>query len=350
MKNSTFLKCSFVNLLVLLMLSGTLIAQSEIVYVYDETRTNILTGENPDLESTGAVLEEAGYLVTPFPVISLSTATQDQLDQLNSADLVYIGRAVASTNFQDANKTFWNEITAPVMTANMWALRNSRMNWFNSADCANIDDPALEDVLDAEILEIDDPVFKDLNGETFLGWWSGPYSTIAAADGGNGLVLAVELSTMYPIFVRWDAEYEFYDGSGDMPFGPRTFFGLGNDNPRDADGNAIYNYMSYTDEAMTVFLNEVAYLTGNLVVDHTFSKEFGLNVSVNFNQSSGQLVVKMDGLAKVEVLDLVGRHVYSGVATDKRLSTDLGFVKQGIYLVKISDKDNHAVTKKIIKG
>jgi hypothetical protein len=32
-----------------------------------------------------------------------------------------------------------NAITAPMMVPSMWALRNTKMNWFNSADCANID-------------------------------------------------------------------------------------------------------------------------------------------------------------------------------------------------------------------
>lgn len=342
------MKRFFLLFLIGFTITATSLAQSEIVYVYDPARINSVTGNNPDLEITGAILEEAGYTVTPFEVVALSSASQEQLDQLNNADLVYIGRAVASTNFQDPNKTFWNEITAPVMTGNMWALRNSRMNWFNSADCANIDEPGMEDVLDAEVYEADDPVFKDLGGETFLGWWKGPYSTIAAEDVGYGTLMAVEGNSMNPIFVRWESDLEFYDGSGDMPFGPRTFFGLGNDDPTDADGNTIFNYSNYTEAAMTVFLNEVAYLTGNLE-DNTAVSDLKLNASATFNQASGQLQVKMDNLAKVEVIDLSGRLVYAQSTDNNKFSADFSYAKSGIYLVKMSDKDNRIFTKKFMK-
>ncbi|MFA9392834.1 MAG: T9SS type A sorting domain-containing protein [Prolixibacteraceae bacterium] len=346
MEKSFYFKRFLVVFFLAFFVTGGLFAQMDIVYVYDPARLNTVTGVNPDEEATVAILTEAGYTVTLFPVVALSSATQDQLDLLNNADLVYIGRAVGSTNFQDPNKTFWNEITAPVMTGNMWGIRNNRMNWFNIDQCEAFDGIGVDDVMAVDVVEIDDPVFK--GQDTPLDWWIGPYNTIAIDDAGNGMVMAVETANLRPVFVRWEADTEFYDGSVDLPYGPRTFFGMDGDGAFDADGNTLWQYSKYTEAGMQVFLNEVAWLTGNLE-DNTSSKGFGLNPMVSFNQSTNQLVVEMEQLAKVAVLDVAGRQIYSGLALDNSITVDANAFKSGMYLVRISDNSNKVITKKFIK-
>jgi len=345
MKNLNYLKQFSVMLFLFLVYSGSSFAQSEIVLVYDPARIDPLTGENPDLR-TAAIFEEAGYAVHLFRVRALSTATQEELDSLNNADMVYIARAVGSTNFQDPNKTAWNAIEAPVMTANMWALRSTRMNWFNSENCEAFDATPLDQILEAEILELEDPVFTGIENST-LGWWIGPYNTIATSDAGNGMVLATEVATGRPLFVRWEEFVEYYDGSIDQPSGPRTFFGLDCDGPTDGSGNQLFLYNKYTDEAKQVFLNEVARITGNLVGLH--NSEF-VNSIVYMDHATQQLVVEMNQLSKVEVIDLAGRQIYcSPAVNENKIFINLNFIKSGIYLVKLSNSSNNVVTKKFIK-
>jgi hypothetical protein len=168
MKNLNCLKQFSVILFLFLIYSGSSFAQSEIVLVYDPARIDPFTGENPDLK-TVAIFEEAGYAVHLFRVRALSTATQGELDSLSNADMVYIARAVASTNFQAPNKTAWNAIEAPVMIANMWALRSTRMNWFNSENCEANDATPLDQILDAEILDLEDPVLRVLRVVLLVG-------------------------------------------------------------------------------------------------------------------------------------------------------------------------------------
>ena len=344
MKNSKTLKPFSVILFLFLLFSGSSFAQTEIVLVYDPARIDPLTQENPDLR-TAALFEEAGYEVNLFRVRALSAATQVELDSLNNADLVYIARAVASTNFQDPNKAAWNAIEAPVMTSNMWALRNTRMNWFNTADCEANDATPLDQILEAEILDPGDPVFAGIDGGT-IDWWIGPYNTIATSDAGNGTVLATETATGRPIFIRWEELVEFYSGSVDEPAGPRTFFGLDCDGPTDENGVQLFLYNKYTDEAKQIFLNEVARMTGNL--SGLKDLEF-VNSTVYLNHTTQQLVVEMDQLSKVEVIDLAGRQIYSSQVNNNKISIDLNFVKSGIYLVKLSDSNHKIVTKKIVK-
>ncbi len=344
MKNLNSFKCSSVILFLLLLFSGRSFSQTEIVLVYDPARIDPLTGENPDLR-TAALFEEAGYTVNLFRIRALSSATQVELDSLNNADLVYIARAVASSNFQDPNKAAWNAIEAPIMTANMWALRSTRMNWFNSENCEAFDGTPLDQVLDAEILEPGDPVFAGIEGT--IGWWIGPYNTIATSDAGNGIVLAKEATANgRPVFVRWEPGDEYYPESVDEPGGMRTFFGLDCDGPVDGDGNQLFLYNKYTDEGKQIFLNEVAWLTGNL--SGLKNRELSHSV-VYMNHATQQLFVEMDQLSRIEIIDLTGKQIYSSTVNENRVSVVLNFVKSGIYLVKLSDRNHNVVTKKIVK-
>jgi hypothetical protein len=150
-----------------------------------------------------------------------------------------------------------------------------------------------------------------------------------------------------PIFVRWEESEEFYPGSVDEHAGPRTFFGLDCDGPKDENGNQLFIYNSYTADAQQVFLNEVARITGNLVGLNDV--EF-VNSTVYMNHATQQLVVEMNQLSKVEVIDLVGRQIYcSPVVNENKIFINLNFVKSGIYLVKLSNSSNNVVTAKFVK-
>ncbi|MFA9391992.1 MAG: T9SS type A sorting domain-containing protein [Prolixibacteraceae bacterium] len=345
MKTNFYTKGIAVGLFLVLLVTGNLFAGMNIVFVYTPTTVDSETGENPDLK-TVAILEEAGYEITLFDIIDITTASDEQMETLNTADLVYIGRAVGSTNFQDPKKQIWNSIEAPIMTGNMWALRNTRMNWFNSADCVGGGEFGSEDVVEVEVLEGDDPVFANIDLSS--GWWIGAYNTIEAEDGGNGTVMLAEITSgnYRPVFVRFEAGVEFYDGAVDEPAGPRTFMGM----DCDASGATPFNYSAYTDEAMKVFLNEVAYLTGNLE-DNTgiFNNRNLFDASVYPTMVKNTITVEMQGLNKIEIVSLDGRILNSTVVNSNKATVETTGINAGLYLVKLTNSDNISVSKRIIK-
>lgn len=346
MKKNLYTKRIVVVALLAFLITGNLFAGMNIVYVYTPTTLDTETGENPDLK-TVAILEEAGYEITLFDIIDITTASDEQMETLNTADLVYIGRAVGSTNFQAPKKQVWNSIVAPIMTGNMWALRNTRMNWFNTGDCVGGGDFGSEDAVEVEVLESDDPVFSNI--DLSAGWWIGAYNTIEAEDGGNGTVMLAEITTgnYRPVFVRFEEGVEFYNGAGDEPAGPRTFMGM----DCDAGGATPFNYSAYTEEAMKVLLNEVAYLTGNLEEDHTgISDQRNLiDAWIYPNMVKNKITVEMQGLNKVDIVSLDGRVISSTLANTNQKTIELTDIKSGIYLVRLTNSDNISVSKRIIK-
>ncbi len=341
-KNLPFNRILF--LMLALALQTSLFAQ-EIVFVYNPATVDAVSGENAD-QPTVALFEEQGYTVNLFPIIDITTATAEQLDSLNNADLVYIGRAITSGNFDlGAKADAWNAITAPMMVPSMWALRNTKMNWFNSADCANIDS-SLTYTFKGDIIQ-DDPVFKDLTGT--VDWWSGPYSTINVTDAGNGQVLATKSGEGYVLFARFEANVEFYSGSVSMPAGPRTFFSSSSDNML-IDGNKYYNYLGFTEPIKKVFLNEVASMLGVFDPDAVKEHSRNLNASIYPVPATDQLVVEMENLKKVDMIDLSGRQVASYETVGEKISMNIGNLNKGVYLLKISNAKGETLVKKITRN
>ena len=76
-----------------------------------------------------SLLQGAGHTVTRFP--STSAITGDQLSQLNASDLVIIGRATGSAEYDaPAEEANWNQnITTRVMVMSAYITRNNRLGW-----------------------------------------------------------------------------------------------------------------------------------------------------------------------------------------------------------------------------
>jgi len=342
MKKKLHLK-SFLNFaVVMLFLSNSLNAQ-QIVYVVDPGRVAEY-GVNPD-KPTMDILTAEGYEVITSTAYDITQATDEQKDTLWNADLIYLGRAVASANFEGDKRLEWHGFTAPMITSNMWALRSNRMNWFNTETCTNVDDP-VDAVFQGDIW-VDDEVFEGLFGT--VDWWTGPYSTIEIGyeGAGNGDVLATKTDGGQVLFVRFEADIEFYPG-GDTPSGDRVYIGSASDNMRDENQNPIFNYLGYTDEVKQVFLNEVARLLG-LFPSGIENSELKLNPSVYPVPATNNLVVEMENLNSVNILDLTGRCISSYTVNSKEITLDVSGLKSGIYVLKISDKKGNASVKKLIK-
>lgn len=342
MKKNLLVKTSIVLLLTVLFLSGNVYAQ-QIVFVYEPNVIDETTGESPEAPMM-ALFEEQGYEVVPFTTFTISNATEEELNQLDEADLIYIGRAVPSTNFQSPNKEIWHTISAPIMTGNMWGLRSNRINWFESEACANIDEA--EAVVSGDILT-EDPVFEGLEGT--VEWWYGNYSTINIDNAGNGEVLATTSDNGYVLFARWEEGVEFYDGAGEEPAGERVFIGCGNDNMTNDSGQKVWNYLGFSDDIKQVFLNEVARLLG--VFDPVgVDNKAGLQASVYPVPANNRLTIKMENLSNVKVMDLSGRSLSTFDADDNKITVDVSNLNTGLYLLQISDVNGNSITKRISKN
>lgn len=245
-------KAIFILLMVLSM--GALIhAQDKgtIVFTTRPNFTDPATGESPDMPHIYA-LQDAGYEVITFYNASLSTASQEALDTLYNAHLIILGRSTPSTGYQDPQKQVWNSIPTPTLCLEMWAVRNTRMNWLNTT---NIPQLAEEGTYYNAIIDVpDDPVFEGLDTSVPMPWVIGSADYMGTTDAGNGTVLARLESDSSVLFVRWEPDVEFYDGSIDYPAGHRTLIGNGRDN----GGQPPFNYYNFTEESEQVFLAEVA--------------------------------------------------------------------------------------------
>jgi hypothetical protein len=351
-------KITFVFMLVLLF-SGPLSAQTILVFITDTAKMAQGPGEDvPDtLISEQHIIDmfiEDGYDVTvmQFPP-ELEIADQSILDELDLADLIYIGRPIPSVTFQDPHKTAWNELYAPIMTENMWALRNERMNWFNTMNIAAntaVEDSALvyatlEDP-DDEIFDGLEELFEDLDITDSIPFWYGQWDCINPDDPGNGTVMAV-LAGGEPCWVRFEDGDEFYPGSVDIPEGERVYFGIGHD----AGSAPPQFYSRLTEVSKEILLREAARLSGHDRGETGVKKvNYGAVASkVFFDAVTQNLVVEMDNLNKVEVLDITGKLVYTALAKSNKLFIDLDFAERSIYLVRLIDNNNNISINKIIR-
>ena len=79
------------------------------------------------------LLTSAGYNVTR--VDTPTTLAPADIDLLNAADLVIVGRANASAQFQAASGDLWNlQVTSPVIAMSGYVVRDNRMRWVTGND------------------------------------------------------------------------------------------------------------------------------------------------------------------------------------------------------------------------
>lgn len=92
------------------------------------------TGPYPD-QGMVDLLTGAGHTVTRFNPADSVALTAGNISQLNTYDLIIIGRSIPSGNFGGALATPWNtQVTAPIMSINPYALRPAQMGWFTAGN------------------------------------------------------------------------------------------------------------------------------------------------------------------------------------------------------------------------
>ncbi|MDN3669513.1 PKD domain-containing protein [Echinicola jeungdonensis] len=217
-----------------------------------------ITDDSNDDEQI-AWLQEKGFNVTIYYNSTLSTAPQEDIDMLNAADLIVIGRSGSSSHFDGDDKTAWNALTAPIILNSQWAARNNRLNWFDNNGNPVRYNPGGGELINAQIQQPDDEAFEEvaIGEENLLPWINTPVNLLYVNTTPNGEVLAESAVAAggdpgagAMLFVRFEANTEFYAGSGDTPAGPRTYFGFG------ADEDGSY-YWQLTEEAKAVYFEEI---------------------------------------------------------------------------------------------
>jgi hypothetical protein len=77
-----------------------------------------------------SLLQGAGHTVRRFPAVA-GNLSDEQINQLNATDLLIIGRATGSGDFDDAvDETNWNQrVTARLMIMSAYLVRMNRLGW-----------------------------------------------------------------------------------------------------------------------------------------------------------------------------------------------------------------------------
>ncbi|UCH13759.1 MAG: T9SS type A sorting domain-containing protein [Bacteroidales bacterium] len=207
-----------------------------------------------------AFLKRQGFNVTQFwQDKDINLVGQDTIDLLNSADLLIIGRSGPSSSFQqDEERVVWNALTPPTMLICPWKSRNTRLRFFNSGSAYHED--AAPPIAYAKVADPTDPIFADADvmADSTLDWCLPPHDfiqTFPATTTTNAEIVATYNDSSI-LVARWDANVRFYDETPDSAAGPRTYFGMGNDNTGWA------NFFPLTKNAKKVYLAEICRMLG----------------------------------------------------------------------------------------
>ncbi len=219
------------------------------------------------------LLKANGYDVTRY----VQTGNPDPA-VLNAADLVIVGRSVASSSFQNAAATRWNTtITAPMMLLNGYTTRRSRLG-FNIGS-------GLPDTTGDISLTVNDPthpIFAGiaLTGNTMTNPYAGvlKYADGVAARGisivtdaatAGGTVLATlsaasgSVTAGSMVIGEWPAGATVTHDAGavaDVLAGPRLVFLTGSREASSGKSSETAGMYDLTADGAQMFLNAVAYM------------------------------------------------------------------------------------------
>lgn len=228
------------------------------------------------------ILQNAGHTVTRYngPNSQNTTLTQQEIDQINTYDLIILGRAVTSTAFQSPQAIDWNvRITKPILNINAYLVRAARLGWCTGSTM--IDDTPTP----VRAVNLADPVtayiFSEvaMNGNVTANPYDEPLhrntSQIVEGPVTGGRVLAVAdftdlggvVRNNIPIIMDWPAGTAVRGGA-DILGGYRMYFAASSREPN--GGNILTDCvenLTPTGEAMFVKAVEIALNQGQLPFD-----------------------------------------------------------------------------------
>ncbi|MBN1924317.1 MAG: T9SS type A sorting domain-containing protein, partial [Prolixibacteraceae bacterium] len=259
-----------------------------------------VTDDNEDHEQIEWLESKGVNVTTYYPAGGLAAAPQEEIDMLNAADLIIVGRSPNSGDFDAPDKEAWNAITAPMIFNSQWVARNSRLNMFNSGNA--IHENIGPDIAYGAVLDPNDVAFSFVEPtDGLLDWCTPPHDFIADVMETNGTILATwDQNPNAPLFARFEAGVEYYPGSVDMPAGPRTYFGFGNDNL------GVVFFFPLTDNAKKVYWAEILNMLNLPVEEEIVSPDpYAILDPAYLDPASlgeGMSIVEMDGKAYVQVI------------------------------------------------
>ena len=224
------------------------------------------------------LLEGAGHNILAHAPYDDLDFEPDDIDVLNSADLVIFSRDTNSGDYNEIDEQeAWTEgVTAPMMILTPFVLRSSR---WDMAETTGILETNKDDGLGNLVsLDKDHPLFVgalDERGEADI--WDedilGPDDSIDFLDifdddgkVGNGTVLALEADTEIPWIIHWEAGEEFYDGSLYNAGGPRLYYSVGSD-----DDPYSWGEKNTTPAGDQILLNAINWLAGVETLEGDFN-------------------------------------------------------------------------------
>jgi hypothetical protein len=310
------------------------------------------------------VLETAGYIVDRAnDTMAGAALTTEQLDILESYDLIIVSRSTTSGSYNDP--LGWNSVAKPLICTTSYLSRLARWNWIGSdamigtQNAGNSGCPPFH----AEIP--DHPIFTGVtldpdnlvyaldgsvgSGNTSLHNW--------ADAGDDGVIIATTVSDSADAvegavaIAYWPVDAPFYADTDQFAGAPRLLFQCG---AREstvgnlAHGQGMYNL---TPDGEKMFLNAVAWMLGKEVgvADNPQAVPSAYSLAQNFPnpfnpQTTISFTLPTATAASIRVYDMMGRevaaltnHYTAGthhVTWDGRNAVGES-VQSGIYLYKL---------------
>ena len=286
-------------------------AQKNIIFV---CTTDLATGEladereQPMVDAIMAVDGGTAYTIT-YQAASYFVA--DNVDAINAADLVIVGRGVKSGDVLD-NRQVFNDVTTPTIQTSPWVVRGDRLAYVTGGtEHQNTDDAK---VVSALVQDESHAVFTGVTiTEGAMDWTIGYTSDLTAETGGPvGTVLAKTADERVLLTVI-DAGTAL--ASGYTPAGMRAYMGNGQDNVEP------HNYWNFSDGGKQVFLNLVAYMSGKALS----AKDIA---SAKLNVYGVRGGIKLPSNSNASVYSISGKLLQKGV------NEDFISVAKGMYIVR----------------
>ncbi len=299
-------------------------------------------------------LDANGFDVTKLDIgtnIDLTSPSQEVINQLNTADLVIVGRDANSNKYDGRGQDVIDSITAPVITVNPYGAQwGDPPMWFKSASVSGVSGSSIY------IDVADDTIFTNSNvaGDSIL-YGNSSFGVITASGTHNGTVIGSVDDDI--TIVRFAKNVPYNDSTNaKTPLSDRTIFSFDNDATSFSltqDGQAAYyaeirRLIGYSIEP------PVYYSTSNKSAKMEFGNPEIISEN-NFpfllypNPAEKQLTV--DDLkvgTRVYIFNFEGKTMVKTVALDNKLDLNISSYKPGVYIVKI-ETNSKSYSSKFIK-
>ena len=247
--------------------------QFSIAFVTASVDSNGVLDEMPlirDLRNRGFTVD---YTYPDPNDVTVPVDVEFSFDAMNDYDMVIIGRAVSSSDFQDsATVAGWASVTSPVVVFSGYLVRNSRLQLVNTGSVTREtgDGSTVDPMRITDITIENGPIFNgipDTDGKLGYQTWFYEYAAYGAdtfemnhngtLHGALSVPGGVGDGSVY--VASWPAGVRAYDDADNMLAGPRMYFHTGSD---DQSSPKLKNFFPFTEESTLLFHNSIKWLLG----------------------------------------------------------------------------------------